>query len=94
MLGADTPDATHRLAGLEVGMLAHFFRKIIRMLDDLAIHVGDIHRAFGSSRQEDRTEPIVPGGQELTARVERRGREGSAFGDKPVGMDEITRGIA
>ncbi len=94
LLGPDAPDPAQIFAGHKIGMLAHLFRKIVRVLDDLTIHVGDIHRAFGSSGQEDRTEPIVPGGQELTARVERRGREGRAFGDEPVGVDEITRGIA
>ena len=64
------------------------------MLDDLAIHVGDIHRALRPLGQEDRTEPIIAGRKELPARVERRGDEGRPFGHKLVGVDEITRRIA
>ena len=64
------------------------------MLDDLTIHIGDVHRALRPLGQEDRPEPVVARGEKFASLIERRGDEGRAFGREPIGVDEITRRIA
>ena len=94
LLRADTPDPTQVLASHEVGMLTHFFRQVIRMLDNLTIHVRHVKSTFRPSGEEDWPEPVIPGGQQLTVRIHRLGGEGGTSGNQPVRMDEVARGIA
>ena len=50
-------------------LVAQIHREREAMLDDPAIHVGDVHRAVGRVREEDRTEALVGRRQELAALV-------------------------
>ena len=75
-------------------MLAHFFRQVVGVLDDLAIHIRDIHGALRPLGQEDRPEPVIARGEELATLIERRGGEGRAFGREPISVDEVAGRIA
>ena len=78
------------------------------MLDDPAIHVGDVHRSVGRIRDEDWTEAFVGGGQELAAGIrfarghapavvfddQARHQVGGGLGDEHVSVDVRRQTIA
>ena len=61
------PNAPQFAAALKVGVFAHFFRKIIRMLDDLPRHITHIERAVRTACEKHRPEPVVPGREEFAS---------------------------
>ena len=87
----NTPQVT--TAG-EVGPLAHFDRKIVRMLDGLAIHVANIECAVRAGREKHGTKPVVGRGQKLAAFVRHARSEGRPDRRQLVAMNQIRRRIA
>ena len=52
---------------LEVEQRPALFRDVLRVVDDLAVHVDDVERAIGTVGGEDRPEPGVARGEKVAA---------------------------
>ena len=64
------------------------------MLNDLAVHVRNVESSFRPLGQIHRSEPVVTGGEQFATSESRRSREGRTLRGEPIGMNQITRGVA
>ena len=92
--GDDPIDPPALLPGFEVEQRAALLRDVLRMVDDLAIHVDDVERAVGTVGREDRPEPGVARGEEVAPGPRRLRGERHAVRRHRLPLDQVLRRLA
>ena len=94
MVGHDPIDPPHRVAIIEIDLLANLLRNGLRRLDHLAIDVGDVEIAVGGVGEIAWPEPHVRGSQKLYILFPAVSQESGAILAKNVAVDQIAADVA
>ena len=81
-------------AGAQVGAMAQLFGHPLGVLDDLAVHVDDVHGAIGPDFEIHGAGPLIARGEELVGMLFEAFGEGDPVGFDAFVVDEIARGLA